>query len=340
MNGTQNQASCKDIFEKRGEKALEEAKAIILASEYDNGLIASALKYFAKKTMNKALPVFPALTSLSCEAVGGDPKKTSEISAALTLIAGAADIQDDIIDKSISKYSRKTVFGKYGEEIGLLAGDALLIQGMTLLNESKLLLESQKSQVLKELFNSFMKISKAEALEVELRKSSSISPKKYLQLIELKSSVPEMHCRIGALMGAADDLNINEMGKFGRIFGFVSLILEEFADMYDFEEFQRRIENECPPLPFLYALESEKAKNELTRTFSKKVLNPDDFQRYLHITFESKGVRHLLKKMENSINSELVEIDFIADKKIRAEASKLFSELLEAVEDYETLAVS
>ena len=87
MTSKPNQArECETIFEKRGKEVLEAAKSLILTSDYDNGLISSALRYFAKKTLRNALPVFPALTSLSCEAAGGDPRKTFETGVALTLL--------------------------------------------------------------------------------------------------------------------------------------------------------------------------------------------------------------------------------------------------------------
>ena len=115
--------------------------------------------------------VFPALTSLSCEAAGRRyPRKTFETGVALTLIAAAADIHDDIIDKSARKYSKMTVFGKYGADIGILAGDVLLMQGMSLLNKSNKMSAKQKTQLFEELFNSFIVISKAEAYELNLEK--------------------------------------------------------------------------------------------------------------------------------------------------------------------------
>ena len=72
-----------------------------------------------------------------------------------------------------------------------------------------------------------------------------------------------MHCRIGALLGDADETFIDKMGKFGLIIGNASLIIEEFADTFDFEELQRRFENEYLPLPILHALENAKGGGEI-----------------------------------------------------------------------------
>ena len=73
----------------------------------------------------------PALFSLVCEAVGGDPDITMPIAISITLISGAIDIHDDIIDQSKTKGDQPTVFGKFGKDIALLVGDALMFKGFT-----------------------------------------------------------------------------------------------------------------------------------------------------------------------------------------------------------------
>src|SRR3990170_8964373 len=111
----------KNIIKKRGNPAIEIAAKEILRSPYKGGIVSAATKYFVEVTLRGFLPVFPALISLSCEAVGGKTEKTASIGAAMSLIAGAADIHDDIIDQSETKYSKKTVFGRFGRDIALLA---------------------------------------------------------------------------------------------------------------------------------------------------------------------------------------------------------------------------
>ena len=54
----------------------------------------------------------PALLSLICEAVCGDPYITTPIGVSMTLISGGIDIHDDIVDQSKSKGPQQTVYGK------------------------------------------------------------------------------------------------------------------------------------------------------------------------------------------------------------------------------------
>ena len=110
------------VIDKRGRSAMERARQEILASQYDGGVVSSALRYYASVTLPSVLPLFPALISIACEAVGGKTEKIEAISAAMVLITSAGDIHDDLIDKSTTKYSKKTVFGEFGSGITLLAG--------------------------------------------------------------------------------------------------------------------------------------------------------------------------------------------------------------------------
>lgn len=229
-----------DIFRRKGEDALEKARAELLESSYDGGLVSSAMKYFPRVTLREALPVFPALISLSCEAARGKPERTIGVGAALSLIVGAADIHDDVIDKSTRKYNKKTVYGKFGAGIALLAGDALLIQGLTLLHrECSNLSEEQKRRILILVNKAFFDISKAEAKETVMKGKLDIPPEKYLEILRLKCVVPQVHCQIGAVIADANNEVIFKMGEFGKTYGIISSIVEEFADLLSTDELRK-----------------------------------------------------------------------------------------------------
>ena len=53
-------------------------------------------------------PLRPALTSLSCEAVGGTFELATDASVMFALVSAGFGIHDDIIDKTSIKHFRKT----------------------------------------------------------------------------------------------------------------------------------------------------------------------------------------------------------------------------------------
>jgi geranylgeranyl pyrophosphate synthase len=320
----------KGIIEERGKDALEEARKEILGLQYNGGPVSSALEYFAKVTLRGALPVFPALTSLSCEAVGGKTEKTTSIAAALTLIAGAADVHDDIIDQSPTKYSKKTVLGKFGRDVALLAGDALLMQGLMLLHKECESLSREQGKAIQNLvLEAFFEISKAEAMETRLMKRFDTPPQEYFEVLKSKAVVPELYCKIGAIMGNGDADAVEILGHYGRTFGIISLIREEFIDLSEYAELQNRLKNECPPLPMLYALQNPKTKKEIILLLENKKLIKKSTLTMVETILATKEAQELKGKMDLMIKEETENLKCLKNSNITSELTLLITAIKE-----------
>ena len=305
---------CVDIVKKNGNEALEKAKAE-MTSPKNSGTVSAGLKHFAKVTLRDALPVFPALVSLSCKATGGKPEKTIGVSAALSLIASAADVHDDIMDKSAEKHNKKTVYGKFGADIALLVGDALLFQGLNLLHrESAAFSEEQKLRILSLVNEAFLKSSKAEAKETAIKGKIEIQPEKYFEILQLKCAVPQVHCQIGAVIAGASDNVVSKMGEFGKTYGIVALIAEEFVDLLTLDELENRLKNECPPLPFLHALQNPMLRHELLQLTSDATMSAVNFKRVVAIVMKSKDAQDICKRMDVDFQIENSRLSFIKGK--------------------------
>jgi len=314
----------KGIIEKRGRASVEKAREEILDSPYDGGIVSSAVKYFARVTLRQGLPVFPALISLSCEAVGGNTEKTITIGAAMELIAGAADVHDDIIDQSTIKYNKKTVLGKFGSDVALLAGDALLMQGLMLLSrEFDSFSEEQRKAIRSVILQALFEISNAEANEIRLRKKLDTSPQEYYEVIRLKAVIPEAHCKIGGILGNANEQTINALGQYGRTFGVLSLIRDEFIDLLEHDELQNRIKNECPPLPMLYALQNSKTRCKIEPFIKGLNLAKKDENKLVKIVLDSVEVKNLKSKMTSMAQKAVERAPFKSDALVGTEASLL-----------------
>ncbi len=124
----------KKILEEEGKKAYEVARNVILSEKLDYVPLRQALEYF----ICELWPNFqhPALLSLACKSVHGDPNSTTLMGASLILLTGAADVHDDVVDQSKVKNGKLTVFGKFGRDLALLVGDALIMMGYVLLSEA------------------------------------------------------------------------------------------------------------------------------------------------------------------------------------------------------------
>ncbi|NIV44548.1 hypothetical protein GWN49_06700, partial [Candidatus Bathyarchaeota archaeon] len=242
------------LFKERGSKPLEMARNEILCEKIESPEAREALTYFMTEYWNDLAR--PTLLSLACEAIGGNPALTTPIAVPMTLISGAIDIHDDIIDRSKIKDNRPTVYGKFGKEIALLAGDALLFKGLTLLSTSpqKSIPEERMSKIVDTVKTMFFELGDAEALELRLRKDSEISPEEYIRVVRKKAADVEAHTRISAIIGGGSEEEIEALSEYGRLLGMLIILRDDWIDMMDFGESVHRIKKECLPLPLLHAL--------------------------------------------------------------------------------------
>jgi len=312
------------VVEKRGKKAYETAKEAILKERFEYEAIHEALLYFMSVWPNFH---HPALLSLACESVGGNPETTASIGASFVFLTGAADIHDDIIDQSVTKDSKTTVLGKFGRDIALLVGDASLLEGCTFLGEAcEKLPKKQRKTVVNLVKKAFSEMSGAEAEEARLKGNWDIKPETYLNVMRRKAAIADMTVRIGAILGDASPEEVETLGNYGRILGILANIRDEFVDIFESKELENRAENECLPLPILYAFRDKAVKEKIIPILIKKDLKEKDAFDIADIVMTAEGVLELKKEMDYMLERGIKCLGNIKDTKI----NKILSMLLEA----------
>jgi len=294
-NATEMIEQVQKLLTERGSKALEEARKTILQEEVECKEVREALTYFMQEYWQDLAR--PTLLSLACEAVGGDPDMTTPIAVSMILISGAIDIHDDIIDESEIKESRPTVLGKFGKDIALLVGDALLFKGLTLLHEAveKGIPAEKLSVIVSILKNMFFELGDAEALELRFRGRVDVTPEEYLHVVKKKAADVESYTRISAILGGGTEEEIDTLGKYGRILGMMAILRDDVSDMTDFEEAQHRIKKECLPLPILFALQNPETKSKTKALLQKEKLVERDTETILEIIHKAGELEHFMK---------------------------------------------
>ena len=286
------------LLKERGSKALEEARKTILQEEVESKEVREALNYFMSEYWNDLAR--PALLSVACEAVGGDPDATTPIAVPMILIGGAIDIHDDIIDQSKVKESRPTVLGKFGKDVALLVGDALLFKGLTLLYEAveKGIPAEKILVIIRIVKNMFFELGDAEALELCLRGRTDVTPEEYLDVVTKKAADVEYYTRISAILGDGSEEEIAALGKYGRILGMMAILRDDLMDMLDYKEAVHRIKKECLPLPMLLTLQNPKAKAKVEAILKKKRIRIRDAKTIFEISDNSGGLKRFQILME------------------------------------------
>ncbi len=315
------------IIDRRGKFALNEASKKIQEHRYTNGLISEALNYYANIIFPRVLPIFPALINLSCKAVGGKPEETRPLAVAMLLITASGDIHDDFIDRSTSKFQRKTIYGKYGKEIALLAGDAFLVYGMSLLQNIESLTIDQKEAITNLITKSMFELAEAEATETRLWKKDTVTPQEYFEVIRGKGSVAELHCRLGGILGCADDTSLEFLADYGRTIGILATIKDEFMDILNFSELKNRMRNEMLPYPIVYAFQNEVLRKQISPIIMKYSFSKEDHTFITKTILDSLEIKQLKTEVEGMGVSELTNNQLLKDSKKGKEAALLLQAL-------------
>lgn len=295
------------LFQERGRKALEMARKEISQEEMECKEVREALDYFMTQYWQDLAR--PTLLSLVCEAVGGDPDLTTPIAVSMILISGAMDIHDDIIDESKLKHKRFTVFGKFGKNIALLVGDALMFKGLLLLNQS---LENtprdKRRVVINTIREMFFQLGDAEAEELKFRRRLDVTPEEYVRIAEKKAADVEAHTRLGAILGGGSKEEIETLGRYGRLLGMIVILGDDVMDSWDIDELRHRIRKEHLPLPILYALQNPKTRNSVAFLLSKRRIVEQDLQTLVEIAREDSKTVKLLEEITAKAQSHLSHI--------------------------------
>src|SRR3990170_1913765 len=235
----------RELLVEKGSKALEQARNEVLQEHIECKEVREALTYFITEYWQDLTR--PTLISLACEAVGGDQRLATRMAIPMILISGAIDIHDDIIDQSKVKGSRSTVLGKFGKDVALVAGDMLMVKGFTLLCEAieKNVPAEKAARTILTIQKMFLELGDAEALELNFRGRTDITPQEYLSVVRKKAADVEAYTRISAILGGGSKEEIEALGEYGRLLGIMAILRDDLMDMSNFEESVHRIKREC-----------------------------------------------------------------------------------------------
>jgi geranylgeranyl pyrophosphate synthase len=315
----------KVILNERGNPASEFSKQYVLQDQNVYGPLREALRYFLEDIWCDL--VHPALISLGCEAVGGSSDETVGFGAAIVLLAGAADIHDDIIDQSVTKGDKPTVFGKFGKDVALLAGDALLLKSLYLLHDiCGSLPKSKSNDILETVKRTFFEISSGEIEEITLRGKIDITKQAYLNIVEQKVAAAEATMRIGAIVGNGEEQDIALMSHYGRTLGILLALRDEFVDIFEPDEIKNRFEQECLPLPVLLALHDDSKRSTILKLL-KSQITEESIEKILDLSIDDKETRNLETEMKSLIAQEIAGLSQV--KQCRESLELLLNATLE-----------
>ena len=319
------------VLEEKSSEALKIAKAIMLAEPPKSKKAKNAMDYYIKNWYNI---IHPGLIRLAGESVDADPNLITQAQVAMLMLTAAFDVQDDIIDRSLVKSGKQTVFGKYGIDTAILIGNALLIKGFVALRDLGVATEKM-NKVFDLIGKAFYELGNAHALEIELRKCKKVPITSYWRVIKMKAACFRADVELGAIIGKASTEEMEILKCYGQIVGELIVLRDDFIDVFEAEELRNRIKNEILPMPVLYALEDKNECKKIEKILSKPNITESDVDFLVDCIFKSKNVAKLVEKMQNLVKQIVKKLERLRKSQSRELMQYLALAMLEGINKIE-----
>lgn len=253
----------------------------------------------------------PALTSLSCEAVGGYPEATEDVSLMITLMGAGLGIHDDIIDKSLNKHFRSTILGLHGMDNALLVGELLVVKALTQVRKIVNKCDPKKIEHIIDVYESFfLEVWEGEFKETLCRRKLDTKLEDYEEILWMSTADTAACTKLGGILGGGTKVEIKILTDFGRRLGFIFRLADEVKDSLNREgNLPSRLENESVPLPILYAAKaSEEISLKIKSVLEKSTISSADANMLLNFCFDTNAFNYMTNMAEKNAKKAMHEL--------------------------------
>lgn len=225
----------------------------------------------------------PILTLEACKIVGGNEEDAIAFAVAIEMIHTYSLIHDDLpaLDNDDLRRGRKTNHIVYGEDMAILAGDALLNYAFEVMLSSSLGKKNPEKylRAINEIAKSSGIYGMIGGQVVDVQSENEQIPKEKLDYIHNnKTAAIIIGCmRAGAIIGDANGEQIDEITKYAKNIGLSFQIVDDILDIVGDEaklgkKVGSDIDNNKSTYPSLLGLEkSKEIANELISEAKKSI---------------------------------------------------------------------
>jgi geranylgeranyl pyrophosphate synthase len=166
---------------------------------------------------------------MCCVAQGGKMQKALPAAAAVELMHNFTLVHDDIMDRDDTRRGRPTVHRKWGNDVAILAGDALVVLAYKSLLET----DSPRLPELCRLFtDGIIEICEGQALDRDFEQDDGVNLQRYQTMILKKTARLLAICaQMGARLGEASERQAAILKNFAEHVGLAFQIQDDLLDI-------------------------------------------------------------------------------------------------------------
>lgn len=181
----------------------------------------------------------PTLLMLTYNLYAEDIERAVVPAMAVEIFHNFTLLHDDIMDNASVRRGRPSVPAKWGDNIAILSGDAMLILAYTYLQRTR---SERLSQIFEQFNKMAAEVCEGQQFDMDFETQQSVSVEEYMRMIELKTAaLLAGSAEIGAILAGASDNDCSNLYDFAREIGLAFQLQDDLLDSYGDEQLGKKI---------------------------------------------------------------------------------------------------
>ncbi len=275
-----------ELFEKKFHESMSSKVALL-----------NRITYFVVNRKGKQMrPMFVFLTAKMLSK-GIVNERTYRGASVIELIHTATLVHDDVVDDSNRRRGFFSINALWKNKIAVLVGDYLLSKGLLLS------IDHEDFDLLKIISVAVREMSEGELLQIEKARRLDITEAIYYEIIRKKTAtLIASCCALGAKSVIEDEVQVENMRKFGELIGMAFQIKDDLFDYSD-EAIGKPtgidIKEQKMTLPLIYVLNhcNSKEKNWLINSIKNYNKDKKRVKEVIDFVKNNKGLSYAEERM-------------------------------------------
>ena len=181
----------------------------------------------------------PTLLMLAYNLYAEDIERTLMPASAVEIFHNFTLLHDDIMDNAAVRRGRPSVPAKWGENVAILSGDAMLILAYNHLQRT----QTDKLAKIFEIFNKMAaEVCEGQQFDMDFETQAKVSVVDYMRMIELKTAaLLAGSAHIGATLAGASAQDCQKLYNFGLEVGLAFQLQDDLLDSFGDERLGKKI---------------------------------------------------------------------------------------------------
>ena len=238
----------------------------------------------------------PVLLLIANEAFGGNIDKAMPAALAVEVFHNFTLLHDDIFDNALVRRGKPSVYAKWGENVAILSGDAMLITAYKLLTQ----LDAERLPRVLNIFNDMsLEVCEGQQYDMDFESMNTVAVEDYIQMIERKTSaLLSGSAMIGATLAGASDDDVKKIYRFATELGLAFQLQDDMLDSFGDEALGKKIGGDILEGKQTYLMvqamsRASEAEREVLRTTHKnEALSDAEKIATIKALYEKLDVKH------------------------------------------------